>query len=98
MARAWSSGAWSQCAHKLIWEDSALQKHSGKALTSCLLAALQMLHLLLELLRKSHLPSHTWTRTNPARWWHEWDNDQFDELAGALVAGHLIECSSYVCG
>lgn len=32
------------------------------------------------------------------RWWHDWRNDQFDELAGALVAGHLIECSSYVCG
>ncbi|KAJ5020808.1 hypothetical protein J3E73DRAFT_395193 [Bipolaris maydis] len=33
-----------------------------------------------------------------AAWWHDWRNDQFDELAGALVAGHLIECSSYVCG
>ncbi|EOA91312.1 hypothetical protein ACJQWK_03710 [Exserohilum turcicum] len=33
-----------------------------------------------------------------AAWWHDWQNDQFDELAGALVAGHLIECSSYVCG
>ena len=35
--------------------------------------------------------------TNPS-WWHEWKNDQFDELAGALVAGHLIECGSYVTG
>ncbi|KAE8834188.1 hypothetical protein HRS9122_08268 [Pyrenophora teres f. teres] len=33
-----------------------------------------------------------------AAWWHNWQNDQFDELAGALIAGHLIECSSYVCG
>lgn len=33
-----------------------------------------------------------------SRWWHEWKNDQFDELAGALVAGHLIECGSYVTG
>ncbi|KAJ4358377.1 uncharacterized protein N0V89_002959 [Didymosphaeria variabile] len=33
-----------------------------------------------------------------AAWWHGWSNDQFDELAGALVAGHLIECGSYVTG
>ncbi|KAL4812518.1 hypothetical protein BDW67DRAFT_178657 [Aspergillus spinulosporus] len=33
-----------------------------------------------------------------AAWWHNWAPDQFDELAGALVAGHLIECASYVCG
>ncbi|RAR02793.1 DUF1446-domain-containing protein [Stemphylium lycopersici] len=33
-----------------------------------------------------------------AAWWHDWKNDQFDELAGALIAGHLVECSSYVCG
>jgi hypothetical protein len=32
------------------------------------------------------------------RWWHDWKNDQFDELAAALVAGHLIECSTYVTG
>jgi len=32
------------------------------------------------------------------RWWHNWKNDQFDELAAALVAGHLIECGSYVTG
>ncbi|KAK2745561.1 hypothetical protein FQN57_003686 [Myotisia sp. PD_48] len=32
-------------------------------------------------------------------WWHGWDRDSdFDQIAGALVAGHLIECSSYVCG
>ncbi|KAH7391176.1 hypothetical protein DE146DRAFT_663685 [Phaeosphaeria sp. MPI-PUGE-AT-0046c] len=33
-----------------------------------------------------------------AAWWHDWQNDQFDELAAALVAGHLIECSTYVTG
>ena len=34
-----------------------------------------------------------------AMWWHGWDRDQdFDQLAGSLVAGHLIECASYVCG
>lgn len=35
---------------------------------------------------------------NNNRWWHDWKNDQFDELAAALVAGHLIECSTYVTG
>ncbi|RFU29291.1 hypothetical protein B7463_g7042, partial [Scytalidium lignicola] len=33
-----------------------------------------------------------------AVWWHEWGRDQLKELANALVAGHLIECSTYVCG
>lgn len=33
-----------------------------------------------------------------AMWWHGWKPDQFHELAGALVAGHLIECSTYVTG
>ncbi|CAN9201902.1 unnamed protein product [Alternaria alternata] len=33
-----------------------------------------------------------------AAWWHDWKNDQFDELAGALIAGHLVECSAYVTG
>lgn len=33
-----------------------------------------------------------------AAWWHGWKADQFDELAGALIAGHLIECSVFVTG
>ncbi|KAH6643289.1 hypothetical protein BKA67DRAFT_665109 [Truncatella angustata] len=33
-----------------------------------------------------------------AAWWHGWGDDRFDELAGALVAGHLIECSTYGTG
>lgn len=33
-----------------------------------------------------------------ACWWHGWKRDQLLELANAFVAGHLIECSSYVCG
>ncbi|KAJ5713995.1 uncharacterized protein N7483_011176 [Penicillium malachiteum] len=34
-----------------------------------------------------------------AVWWHGWDrNRDYDALAGSLIAGHLIECSSYVCG
>ncbi|CAH0058000.1 unnamed protein product [Clonostachys solani] len=33
-----------------------------------------------------------------AAWWHEWSHDAWDQLAGALVAGHLIECGPYVTG
>lgn len=33
-----------------------------------------------------------------AVWWHGWERSQLDELANAFVAGHLIECSTYVCG
>ena len=32
-----------------------------------------------------------------ARWWFGWSETDFDQLAGSLVAGHLIECSAYVC-
>jgi hypothetical protein len=31
-------------------------------------------------------------------WWHDWSQDSFDELARALVAGHLIECGPYATG
>jgi len=33
-----------------------------------------------------------------AAWWHDWTFDQFDELAGALIIGHLLECAAYVSG
>lgn len=33
-----------------------------------------------------------------AYWWHGWKRDQLHELANTFVAGHLIECSNYVCG
>ncbi|KAL3458245.1 hypothetical protein BJX64DRAFT_267081 [Aspergillus heterothallicus] len=33
-----------------------------------------------------------------AWYWHSWDETEYDKLAGALVAGHLIECSAYVTG
>lgn len=34
-----------------------------------------------------------------AAWfWHKWSDKDYDRLAGALVAGHLIECSAYVTG
>ncbi|CAK7231960.1 hypothetical protein SCUCBS95973_008100 [Sporothrix curviconia] len=32
-------------------------------------------------------------------WWHGWDRGtDFDEIAGSLVCGHLIECAAYVTG
>jgi hypothetical protein len=33
-----------------------------------------------------------------AWYWHGWKDTNYDALAGALVAGHLIECSAYVTG
>lgn len=33
-----------------------------------------------------------------AAWWHDWEEDSFDALAGSLIGGHLIECSTYVTG
>jgi hypothetical protein len=33
-----------------------------------------------------------------AQWWHGWKENDFDQLAGALLAGHLIECSTYSTG
>ncbi|KAL2820324.1 hypothetical protein BJX63DRAFT_311019 [Aspergillus granulosus] len=33
-----------------------------------------------------------------AWYWHDWAETEYDKLAGALVAGHLIECSAYVTG
>lgn len=34
----------------------------------------------------------------PAAWHHGWKRTDWDALAGAVVAGHLIECSSQVTG
>ncbi|MFZ2176706.1 MAG: acyclic terpene utilization AtuA family protein [Rhodococcus sp. (in: high G+C Gram-positive bacteria)] len=34
----------------------------------------------------------------PAAWWHGWARDAFDELAGAVAAGHVIECGPQACG
>jgi hypothetical protein len=34
----------------------------------------------------------------PAAWHHGWARDDFDELAGAVVAGHVIECSAQATG
>ncbi|OJJ02586.1 hypothetical protein ASPVEDRAFT_42091 [Aspergillus versicolor CBS 583.65] len=34
-----------------------------------------------------------------AAWfWHDWSATDYDQLAGSLIAGHLIECSAYVTG
>ncbi|KAH0841223.1 hypothetical protein FOPE_06170 [Fonsecaea pedrosoi] len=33
-----------------------------------------------------------------AWWWHQWNDTDYDQLAGSLVAGHLIECSGYATG
>ncbi|KAJ5920997.1 hypothetical protein N7466_009323 [Penicillium verhagenii] len=34
-----------------------------------------------------------------AAWfWHNWNETDYDRLAGSLIAGHLIECSAYVTG
>ncbi|HEU0240134.1 MAG TPA: acyclic terpene utilization AtuA family protein [Micromonosporaceae bacterium] len=34
----------------------------------------------------------------PAAWWHGWRRDDFDALAGAVVAGHVIECGPQATG
>src|SRR5260370_35566286 len=34
----------------------------------------------------------------PAAWWHGWRRDDYDALAGAVVAGHVIECGPQATG
>ncbi|MHB8466144.1 MAG: acyclic terpene utilization AtuA family protein [Acidimicrobiales bacterium] len=34
----------------------------------------------------------------PAAWWHGWSWDAWDALAGAVVAGHVIECGAQATG
>lgn len=34
----------------------------------------------------------------PAAWWHEWSRDSYDALAGAVVAGHILECGAQATG
>src|ERR1700712_1700748 len=34
----------------------------------------------------------------PAAWWHGWDRSDWDALAGAVVAGHVIECGPQATG
>jgi len=33
-----------------------------------------------------------------AAWWHKWERTNWDALAGAVVAGHVIECSMQATG
>lgn len=34
----------------------------------------------------------------PAAYWHGWKRDDWDQLAGAVVAGHIIECGTQATG
>jgi hypothetical protein len=34
----------------------------------------------------------------PAAWWHGWGRERWDELAGAVLAGHIIECGPHATG
>jgi hypothetical protein len=34
----------------------------------------------------------------PAAWWHGWSPGEWDQLAGAVVAGHVIECGPQATG
>ncbi|NLA65773.1 MAG: DUF1446 domain-containing protein, partial [Leucobacter sp.] len=36
--------------------------------------------------------------TGPAAWYHGWKRDDYDALAGAMVAGHVIECGMQATG
>lgn len=34
----------------------------------------------------------------PAAWWHGWGREDWNRLAAAVVAGHVIECGPQACG
>lgn len=34
----------------------------------------------------------------PAAWWHGWRPDEWDRLAGGVVAGHILECGPHATG
>jgi hypothetical protein len=36
--------------------------------------------------------------TGPAAWWHGWRRTDLDQLAGAVAAGHVIECGPQATG
>ena len=36
--------------------------------------------------------------TGPAAWWHGWQRDDYNPLAGAVLAGHVIECGPQATG
>ncbi|KAF2821738.1 DUF1446-domain-containing protein [Ophiobolus disseminans] len=33
-----------------------------------------------------------------ASWWHDWSPTDYNQLAGSLMAGHIIECGAYATG
>lgn len=33
-----------------------------------------------------------------AAWWHGWDRENYDAIAGAMAAGHVIECGAQATG
>ncbi|MCT1658288.1 acyclic terpene utilization AtuA family protein [Brevibacterium luteolum] len=36
--------------------------------------------------------------SGPAAWWHGWNREDWDQLAGAVAAGHVIECGTQATG
>jgi hypothetical protein len=36
--------------------------------------------------------------TGPAAWWHGWARDDWDRIAGAVIAAHIIECGPQAAG
>ncbi|MCJ1680560.1 acyclic terpene utilization AtuA family protein [Streptomyces sp. APSN-46.1] len=36
--------------------------------------------------------------SGPAAWWFDWAPDDYDRLAGAVVAGHVLECGTQTTG
>ncbi|MFF9016293.1 acyclic terpene utilization AtuA family protein [Streptomyces sp. NPDC014870] len=36
--------------------------------------------------------------TGPAQWWFGWGPEEYDALAGAVVAGHVLECGTQATG
>nr|WSX51255.1 DUF1446 domain-containing protein [Streptomyces sp. NBC_00974] len=36
--------------------------------------------------------------SGPAAWWFDWEPDDHDRLAGAVVAGHVLECGTQATG
>ncbi|MFJ6864215.1 acyclic terpene utilization AtuA family protein [Streptomyces termitum] len=36
--------------------------------------------------------------TGPAQWWFGWGPEEYDRLAGAVVAGHVLECGTQATG